>query len=493
MGIIQNQAIKSTMYSYLGTVLGFITTGLWFPHILTTDQNGLIKVLLSISVLAAQFSNIGISGVIVRLFPVFRNKEKGHYGFLFYPLIVTALGFSVCLVLFFIFKGSLIENYQSKSLLLVEYLYFLIPLILFQALFNILDVYARSLFNSVIGVVQKEFVQRLIILLLAVFYSFTWIDFRWFMICYVLSFVLPVCWIVIYLFKQGDFTLRVDFSFLTPSLKKEMMSVSMFYFISGFSVIAVANIDSIMVNEYLGLSDAGIYGIVFYFGTLIIIPSRALMRISYTILAEAWKNNDLNEIQTIYTKSSINQLLIGLLLFIGLWANIDTVLQLLPSEYRAGKYVIFFIALGNLVDMAAGVNGAILITSRYYKYDSYFLILLVALTIVSNMIFIPLYQITGAAMATCITLVLYNVLRFLFLYKTLNLQPFSYKILWILLIGLMVYFISTLFPIFKNYLVDLFVRGGFILITYTIGVYAFNVSEDFNALTKKAFEKVMRF
>jgi len=217
------------------------------------------------------------------------------------------------------------------------------------------------------------------------------------------------------------------------------------------------------------------------------------MRISYTILAEAWKKNDLNEIQTIYKKSCINQFIIGLLLFIGLWANIDTVLQLLPGEYHAGKYVIFFIALGNLIDMLAGVNGAILITSRYYKYDSYFLILLVALTIVSNIIFIPLYHITGAAVATCITLVLYNLLRFLFLYKTLNLQPFSYKIIWVFLIGLVVYFVSILLPSFKNYLADLFVRGGFIFITYTIAVYIFNVSEDFNALIKKAFEKIMRF
>lgn len=485
MGIIQKQAVKSTIYSYLGTVLGFITTGLIFPNLLTTDQNGLIKILLSVSILTAQFSNIGVSGIVIRLFPLFRNKEKGHFGFLFYPLIVTFFGILLCVITFLLFQSNLIQHYQSKSLLLTEYLFFLIPLLVFQSFFNILDVYTRSLLNTVIGVIQKEFIQRIFILIIILIYFFNYIDFRGFIILYVLSNALPPLFIALYLFKEGDLKIKPDFSFLTISLKREMINVSLYYFLSGFSVIAVANIDSIMVNEYLGLSSAGVYGIVFYFGTLIIIPSRALMRISYSILAEAWKKNDMQEIETIYKKSCINQFLIGLFLFIGLWANIDVVLSVLPEEYMAGKYVIFFVALGNLVDMLAGVNGAVLITSRYYKYDSYFLIVLVLLTVISNMIFIPLYNITGAAIATCITLVLYNLLRFLFLYKTLNLQPFTFKILIVLFIGILVYYASIFIPSFENKIVDIILRGGFIAISFTLSIYYSSASEDFNDLLKK--------
>jgi O-antigen/teichoic acid export membrane protein len=485
MGIIQKQAINSSIYSYIGIILGFVTTGLLFPNILTTDQNGLLKILLSVSVLAAQFANMGVSGIIIRLFPLFRNKENGHYGFLFYPLIVTLLGVLLCSITFFLFKSNLIQHYQSKSHLLTEYLYYLIPLFFLQALFNILDLYTRSLLNSVIGVIQKEFVQRVFILIIIMIYFLNYIEFKEFIVLYVASNALPPLFITIYLFKEGDLKIKPTFSFLTSSLKKEMINVSFYYFLSGFSTIAVVNIDSIMVNEYLGLSSAGVYGIVFYFGILIMIPSRALMRISYSILAEAWKRNDMQEIATIYKKSCINQFIIGLLLFIGLWANIDVVLSILPEEYMAGKYVIFFVALGNLFDMLTGVNGPILITSRYYKYDSYFLIMLVLLTIITNMIFIPLYKITGAAIATAITLVLYNLLRFLFLYKVLKLQPFTYKILIVLLIGLLVYFVSVLIPSFENKIADILVRGSFIAITFTLSIFLSNASEDFNALLKK--------
>ena len=83
MGIIEKQATKNLIYSYLGAGLGFITI-LWSAHLLTPAQNGVTKLLVSYSMLFAQFANLGFTSVTIRLFPYFRNKDKGHHGFLFY-------------------------------------------------------------------------------------------------------------------------------------------------------------------------------------------------------------------------------------------------------------------------------------------------------------------------------------------------------------------------------------------------------------------------
>ena len=52
----------------------------------------------------------------------------------------------------------------------------------------------------------------------------------------------------------------------------------------------------------------GIYNISFYFGTIILIPAVALGKISSTFIADAWKDKDMETINDIYYKSSINQL-----------------------------------------------------------------------------------------------------------------------------------------------------------------------------------------
>ncbi|MGQ0829628.1 MAG: polysaccharide biosynthesis protein, partial [Bacteroidota bacterium] len=82
MGIIEKQATKNVIYSYVGAGLGFITL-MWLAHLLSPSENGLIRILISYAALFAQFANLGFTSVTIRFFPYFRNKDKGHHGFLF--------------------------------------------------------------------------------------------------------------------------------------------------------------------------------------------------------------------------------------------------------------------------------------------------------------------------------------------------------------------------------------------------------------------------
>ena len=120
MGIIESQATKNVIYSYLGAGLGFLTV-IWMPYLMSTDANGLIRILISVSALMAQFANLGFSSVTVRLFPYFRNKEKGHHGFLFYGILISLAGFLICWLVFFLFKQQIIAQNIEKSKLLVDY------------------------------------------------------------------------------------------------------------------------------------------------------------------------------------------------------------------------------------------------------------------------------------------------------------------------------------------------------------------------------------
>ena len=89
------------------------------------------------------------------------------------------------------------------------------------------------------------------------------------------------------------------------------------------------------------MNNTGVYTIAFYFGTLVVIPSRPLLKISGTLIADAWKDNDLKKINNIYYKSCINQFIIGGFLFLGIWANIDNILTILGPDYQQSKWVIF--------------------------------------------------------------------------------------------------------------------------------------------------------
>ena len=157
MGIIQKQTIKGSIYSYLGVGIGYINIVLLMPHLFTVEQIGLTQILLSISAIFSLIGSLGFNGVTNRLFPYFRNVKAGHNGFSFLLTFTGLLGFMTVLIAFFVLKPHIIEINVEKSPLLVEYLYFLIPLIFFRLFFVLFDGYNKIMLDAITGTFWMDF------------------------------------------------------------------------------------------------------------------------------------------------------------------------------------------------------------------------------------------------------------------------------------------------------------------------------------------------
>ena len=73
MGIVKRNSITITILSYLGIVVGYVNKILLFPNFLSEEQVGLANILVSMAVMYAQFSAMGINSTIVKFFPFFRT------------------------------------------------------------------------------------------------------------------------------------------------------------------------------------------------------------------------------------------------------------------------------------------------------------------------------------------------------------------------------------------------------------------------------------
>ncbi|MCD6201270.1 MAG: oligosaccharide flippase family protein [Bacteroidales bacterium] len=482
MGIIQRQTIIGTLFSYLGALLGFIIAGILLPNIFSTEENGVLKLLVSYSLLFSRFANLGFNSVINRLFPYFRNYKNHHNGFLFITLTVNLLGFLLSIALFFILKDTLIEHSSHRSSLFIQYVSYLIPLIFFTLLFDIFDNYNKVLYNAVQGTFLKEVLQRILILNSIGFFMSNLINFHTFVVFYIISLSTPGLVLSFLLLKKDRFYLKPDFTLLDKDMIRSIASVSLFGIMGGFGGILVSNIDAIMINSMIDLSSTGIYGITFYFGSLIIIPSRALLKISSPIIANSLKDNDHKTLQKIYYKSCLNQFLIGSLLFIGIWANIHNIFKILPPAYEAGKYVIFLIGLANLTDMLIGTNGLIIGLSKYYRYQTYFIFALALIVIGTNLLFIPHFGILGAALASFLSKFLFNLTRYIFVRVKFKLQPYNFRFILVLLIAIISYFLGKMIPVCSNFIVDILIRSSVILILFSSLLLILKVSPEINNL-----------
>ena len=484
MGIIEKQATRNAIYSYMGAVLGFITVT-WMSYLLTPSENGAIGIISSYAFLFAQFANLGFTSVTVRFFPYFRDKDKGHNGFLFYAILVSLIGFLICCIVFLFLKPYLIETNREKSQLFVNYLFYLLPLIFFTVFFNIFDTYLRACYSSVAGSIAKEVIQRICILALLTVYCFKLIELPVFMFLYIFFTCLPTLLLLFYIIKEKEWHVKPVKGFINKSIRTEMIKLSLYSILAGGAGAIILNLDNIMVNQLLGEAQSGVYRIAFYFGSIILIPARSIYRITSSIVAENFKWNKLPEINKLYNQTCNNQLTIGLLLFIGIWTNIDNILHLLPSAYASGKYVILIISAGYVVEMGTGINQVIIVNSQYYKYDTYFVFLLVGVTILTNYLLIPPYGITGSAIATALTVLFANASRYMLLYNKFRMQPYDSNTVKLIIIALIAFLPGYFIPYLNHLYLDIAVRSSIVGGLYILFIFRTNAAPELNQKIRK--------
>lgn len=489
MGIIIRQSIKNTIISYLGIVLGFVTTILLFPRILTPDQYGLTRLFLSIVTIASQFSHLGIKNIIIRFFPYFNQMEDGKQNLLFITLLVPLTGFLGFSLLYFVFDTQFIYYFKDDSSLFKTYYFYLLPLLFFILFFEVLNTYVRALKDAVTGSFLNEIVLRLGLIVVLVIFYYQLVTFQQFILLFVLVYGIQPVALAFHLYSKGELSFSISFLNRKKQLSKLISIYGIYSLLGGISTVIVGNIDILMLSSMTDLSNTAVYFIAFAVSSVIVVPQRSILKIATPILADLLKNRDMEKIASLYKRTSITQIVGGSLIFIGVWANMHNLMDLLPSEYQGAEWVIIVIGFAKLFDMSTGINGVIISNSKHYRFDLYVNIFLVLLSIATNYFLIPLYGILGAAIATAISIFIYNFIKFLFVWITFSMQPFRWNALAILAIAAGCLLMSFQIPYLFNFFVDVAVRSLAITVIFVGLIMAFDLSDDIKNLVIHSFKK----
>jgi O-antigen/teichoic acid export membrane protein len=502
MGVIKSQSIYSTIYSYIGVVLGFVTSALLMPKMMSTEQLGFIKLIVAVTGVFASIFSFGIGQLLFRSFPIYENDLSKRRRLLFLALKIAMIGSIVSIPVFyftsteFLNFNEITEGVEKNTQLLVLIFLTIVARLFYTSLFG----YIRMMNDVVIDAfIQNVYHKGGVLLLLTMFYIEV-LDFQYFIVLYLILYLLfPVIISVYYSFKTNALkyqafipTSITNKSKFSRAENKEFFQLLLFGMLTTIGGSLYLYLDTLMVNYYLGESDVGVYGTMFLFGVIVIIPARSLKSISVSVLSRAFKENNEKTILEIYQKSSITLLIIGGYIFMGVWCNMYSVFGYLPEEFQLGYYVVFFIGVGQLFDMATGVNNELIAASPKYKLNTWFTLLSIFVGILVNIALITVYGINGAGIATLITIVFINLLRLIAVYTIYKIQPFTFQTIKICLIIIGVTFLVQYLPNIENYIVNLIYKGGIISIIYLPLVYFLRISEDFNGLVLGVVKKVMR-
>lgn len=486
MGFVQKDALRTMFLSYAGLILGYLNKGVLFLVFLTSDEIGLVNLIITLGLLFAQFSNLGSTYATWKYFPFFRNKEKKNYGFLLLTTLIVLFGALLFTVVTILMKDQISAYYSVKSKLFVDYYYWIIPVGIANVFFILFENYLRGLYKNLISVFSYEVLLRGLTLITILLFGFKWINFQVFLMIICLLYFIPSIILFVYLLKIKELHFSLSTITVPKRFRKIMLNFSLFSYINTLGTLIVATLDALMIAAFLGLSATGVYTTVIFLTSALQIPFRSLARVTGPLVALYWKERNMKKMDELYKKSSSVMLVISLYLFMLVWINRIEIFSTLKPEFMEGIPVFLFIMIGRITDMYFGINGTIFTTSKKFKFDLVFTFFLLAIVYVLNYWLIPIYGIAGAAISTGLAFVFYNFGRLLFVYFAYNLHPFTrsqMKVIALFAVNVALY--EWIPVLFNHRLLDVFVNSAMFTTTFILVIFALNLEPEIKGYIQK--------
>jgi O-antigen/teichoic acid export membrane protein len=492
VGIIKRQSLKTSIVNYAGVLIGVIFFNFIFPHIISEEYLGLIGLLQNLMYILVSLPALGLAHVLLRYYSVWKDTDQVKH-FNAFAMILMGMALLVFSLLYIEFKQPIIDNYKTHSSLFIPYYFLVIPLVILQAYTQYFEIFGMVKLRVAVPAFLREIVTRVLLITLIYFFAYKLLNEQQFIYGFVGVYLLTFLILLFYMVKGLHFEAKGAKLYLkgNTDLKTQVQ------YGGGMLLLMICTnvhnfLDGIILPAYLGLGALGIYLRPLVLGQMIQVPYRAISQISLPILREAIVENNMKKVYELNNQIGINLFLIGTFLFSLLIANADGIFSLLPASYAVGKSVLYIIAVGRLLDMAFGLNSEILNSSKYYNYIIDLSVLMMLMTVGLNILLIPRMGMNGAALAVSISLITFNILKTIIIYKKYGFHCFSKH--YLTLIGISVFVIGLLYLIpliqfiqhhmFFNACLNILFKGSLGVALFLIPTYLFKVSPDLNDFIK---------
>lgn len=494
MGVIERQGIKQSIVSYAGIVIGAISQLFLYP--LLQEGYGLVQFIMAAALLVVPFTMLGMTSVAIRFFPEFQDEEKGHNGFLTFLSLAVFAGFLLFLIFLFFTQNFVFDYFDDEKTpaWYNDYLPYAIPLVFLISWSNLLKHYIHNFERIVFPTIFDNLLPKIVLPLLLLGYYFDFLSLDFIVKAVVMMWVGIVLAQLGYIYSLGQLHFSFNYSHFTRERIKRMANFGAYGLFGGWGYVLVNRVDIVMVGIFASAESVAIYTFCVFMAEFIDVPRKAITSISSPLISQAWERKDLPYLEDLYQKSSVVQYIAGLFLFLLIWTNVDDLYSIMTNgePYRAEIMVVCLLGFGKVIDMVTGVNGSIIAMSKYYKVNLVFLVVMGGVNILLNYLLIPKFGLAGAALATLLSMIIFNILKYLLLFIKLKMQPFTLQTYYVTVVFITTLLLIVNIPIDIHPFINIALRGLLTAMVFGGAVYYLKISEEVNKSIDNVLGKVFK-
>jgi len=422
------EVTKGATIIFIGLALGRISafaTRLLLARFVGAEGYGLFSLAIAIFNIITVFSMIGFPIGIARFIAFYRAKEDiGKVSGTIFSSLKMTLPIGVTLTLLIIIfsqKISVLLFHEPKLSPILKVFalaipFYMIAVVFISALRGFKAIKEKVLAEDIFGQITK----------LSFVLCFLFLGFGVKGAGYAYIIGSGVTLIVAFHYLNKTFP-----AFLRKSTKNESMMIALLtyswplFFADLINQIRV-QIGTLLLGYFVTSSEVGIFNAAFPISQLLLLFLLSLNYIFMPTLTEllaTHKMRDINRMYKIVAKWSFYLTFPCFLVIITFSKQILGVL--FGSAYIDASLPLQILSLGFLTVVIVGSTGTLMVAAA--KTKAYLIFELVGITnnIIFNLLFIPRWGITGAAMAVSISLIIMHTMSLMYVYYCFKMQPFT--------------------------------------------------------------------
>jgi len=499
---INNELItitKGAGFSFFGTVFSkgvkFIIVIL-ITRILGVGLFGIYSLGLTIVNFVSKFSCFGLNQGSLKYIPVFLNQgdKKRTKGFILTAVTISLVAGVIAGFLLFFYSQE-IANFFNKPKLFQTLKFFSIA-IPFLTLLSVLSASTRGFkttkYHIIGSIIVPNFVQLVFILLF-----------------YLLGYkLLGMIWAYIFALIAGCLVLFYYLRKLFPDLAskkikpkfetKKFLSTSFPLMYVTILVSLISWTDILMIGYFLSSAEVGTYKVVITIAALIMIFLSSFISIFSPIISEYYHRDNLKQLNEILKTVAKWVLILSFPIFLSILVSPKEILGVFDINFLKGGTSLLILSCAQVFNVLTFAVRSSLSMTSYQNLDARLSTIVVILNIILNYVFIVIFNmgITGAALATAISLFLMNGFSLFFVYIKLHLNPISSKTFLIIFLAIFS-IIPSLFikyQFFENfhYFINLILSSLFVILIFSSTVLIFGIEKKDKFILKKIMNRIKK-
>jgi len=204
--------------------------------------------------------------------------------------------------------------------------------------------------------------------------------------------------------------------------QKQWLKVSLPLLLIASMAMVLSQTDIIMVGAIRGADEAGIYSAASRISNLVVFGLMAINAILAPMISELYHTGQKQKLQRIITLAAKGIFVFTLMVSIILAVSGKFVLSLFGLEFVIAFVPLLILLSGQVINSLAGSVGLIMTMTGHQNQAGAIIAGSAAVNIVLNVLLIPLFGLTGAAVSTAFTMILWNIAMLIYVQRRLGIN-----------------------------------------------------------------------